>query len=104
MVSLAALWLPILVSAVIVFIASNILWMALPFWHRADYKKLPDEAGLLATLKNASPGQCMAIGMDWKTATPEQREAAHKGPAALLFVRNPSGFNFAKTVSLYFLY
>ena len=34
MVPLSSLWLPILVSAVFVFIASNVLWMALPFWHR----------------------------------------------------------------------
>jgi hypothetical protein len=33
MVSLTALWLPILLSAVIVFIAS----------HKNDYRKLPDE-------------------------------------------------------------
>ena len=31
-VSLGSLWLPTLLSAVFVFIASNILWMALPFW------------------------------------------------------------------------
>ena len=41
-VPLSMLWIPILVSAVFVFITANLLWMALPFWHRSDYKKLPD--------------------------------------------------------------
>lgn len=49
MVALSSLWLPILVSAVIVFIASNVLWMALPFWHR-DYGKLPDEKTVIDAL------------------------------------------------------
>jgi hypothetical protein len=41
MIPLSALWLPIVVSAVAVFVVANILWMALPFWHRSDYKHLP---------------------------------------------------------------
>ena len=36
MVSILALWLPILVAAVIVFVASSILHMVLPY-HRSDY-------------------------------------------------------------------
>jgi hypothetical protein len=41
MVSLSALWLPIVLSAVIVFIASSIMHMVLPY-HRGDYQPLPD--------------------------------------------------------------
>ncbi len=52
MVSLTALWLPILLSAVIVFVASSIIHMVLPY-HRSDYQKLPDEDKLLATLRAA---------------------------------------------------
>ncbi len=52
MVSLTALWLPILLSAVIVFIASSIIHMVLPY-HRSDYRQLPDEDKLLATLRAA---------------------------------------------------
>ncbi len=36
MVALQALWLPILLSAVIVFVGSSIIHMALP-WHKNDY-------------------------------------------------------------------
>jgi len=40
MVPLSALWLPILLSAVIVFVASSIIHMVLPY-HRSDYQQLP---------------------------------------------------------------
>ena len=50
MIGLGALWLPILLSAVIVFIASSIIHMG-PFWHRGDYPKLPNEDGVLNALR-----------------------------------------------------
>jgi len=52
MVPLAALWLPILLSAVIVFIASSIMHMFLPY-HKSDYRQLPEEDKLLAALRSA---------------------------------------------------
>ncbi len=54
MVPLAALWLPIVVSAVIVFVASSIMHMVLPY-HRNDYRQLPDEEKVLTTLRASSP-------------------------------------------------
>src|SRR5208337_4573422 len=53
MVPLAALWLPIIVSAVFVFIASFIMHMVLPY-HRGDYGQLPDEDKVLAALRAAA--------------------------------------------------
>jgi hypothetical protein len=53
MVPLAALWLPIVLSAVIVFIASSILHMVLPY-HRSDYAQLPDEDKIMAALRPAN--------------------------------------------------
>ena len=52
-----ALWLPILLSAVIVFIASSIIHMVLPY-HRSNYKKLPDEDNIRKSLRalNLTPG------------------------------------------------
>jgi len=42
MVPLTTLWLPILVSAVVVFVASSIMHMVLAY-HKSDYRRLPDE-------------------------------------------------------------
>jgi hypothetical protein len=52
MVPLSALWLPIILAAVIVFVASSIMHMLLPY-HRGDYKRLPDEDRVLAALRPA---------------------------------------------------
>ncbi len=50
MVYLTALWLPIVLSAVFVFIVSSIIHMVLPY-HRSDYKKLPNEESLLDAIR-----------------------------------------------------
>ena len=42
MVPLSSLWLPILVAAVLVFLASSVIHMVLPI-HKTDWKKVPDE-------------------------------------------------------------
>ena len=49
------LWLPILVSAVVTFVASAIIWMAFK-WHNSDYKKAADEETVRAALNGAEPG------------------------------------------------
>ena len=57
MVSLTALWLPILLSAVIVFVASSIIHMVLGY-HKSDYRPLPNEPAVLDALRAAgvTPG------------------------------------------------
>jgi hypothetical protein len=54
------LWAPILLSAVLCFIASALIWMVLPF-HKHDYKAMPREKedALMQAVKSAglSPGQ-----------------------------------------------
>ncbi len=52
MVPLTALWLPNLLSAIIVFVASSIIHMVLPY-HRSDYQRLPEEDKFLAALRAA---------------------------------------------------
>ncbi len=51
MVYVTALWLPILLSTVLVFIASSIIHIVLPY-HRSDHKKLPNEEKLLEAMRN----------------------------------------------------
>ena len=54
MVSLVVLWMPILLSAVIVFVASSIIWMATPL-HKHDYKNPGDkEDSIISMLKSAA--------------------------------------------------
>ena len=49
MISIFSLWLPILLSAVIVWIGGAILWMVFPH-HKTDFKGLPDEEAARAAL------------------------------------------------------
>ncbi|MGD0183146.1 MAG: hypothetical protein ABSC15_25325 [Terriglobales bacterium] len=53
MVPLAALWLPIVLSAVIVFIASSIMHVLLKY-HQSDCYQIPDEDKFLALLRPAN--------------------------------------------------
>ena len=62
MVPVTSLWLPILVSAVIVFVASSIIHMVLPF-HRKDYKPVPSEDGVMDALRRFGipPGDYLSL-------------------------------------------
>jgi hypothetical protein len=104
MVSLNALWLPILVSAVGVFIASNLFHMAIPAWHRGDYGKLDNEKAFLDALASTKSGQYIAPHVNWGKLSPEERDAMMAKPMAFALVRNPAKFSFPKTLGLYFLY
>ena len=50
MVGLFALWLPILLSAVFVFIVSSVIHMVSP-WHKSDYPKLESEDKMMEVLR-----------------------------------------------------
>ena len=60
MTDLMALWLPILVSAVIVFAVSSVIHMFTP-WHAGDYPKIPNEDRVMDALRplNIPPGDYM---------------------------------------------
>jgi len=53
MAFLANLWLPIVLSAVIVFVASSLMHMLLKY-HQSDYRQLPNEENVRATLRAAN--------------------------------------------------
>ncbi len=55
---LSELWMPILISGAIVWIASALLHMVVPH-HKGEWKGLPNEDALLAALKGVAPGQYM---------------------------------------------
>jgi uncharacterized membrane protein (DUF485 family) len=98
------LWLPILVSAVLVLIASNILWMLLPFWHRKDYGKLPQEGQVLDALASTPSGQYIAPCVEWGKLSAAEKAALQSRPSAMLLVRNPNRFSFGQALVVYFLY
>jgi hypothetical protein len=106
MTSLAALWLPILLSAVFVFVASSLIHMVLQ-WHKGDYRKLADEAGVLASLRQhgIAPGQYMfpCAGSMKEFGTPEMQAKLAQGPVGTLLVRGPGSMNMGKALGQWFV-
>ena len=104
MVSIPELWLPILVSTVLVFVASNVVWMALPH-HKSDASRLPDEAAALEVLgkQGLKPG---LYRFPWANSMAEMKDPAfveklNKGPVALLTVIPSGPFNMARSLGLW---
>jgi len=93
MVPITALWLPILLSAVIVFVASSIFHMVLPF-HKSDYRKLPEEEKVTDVLRAAdvTPGPIYHFPHTThkEMKSPEAVEKFKRGPVGLLTIF-PSG-------------
>jgi hypothetical protein len=93
MVPISVLWLPILLSAVIVFVASSILHMVLPY-HKSDYRKLPEEEKVVDALRAAGVTPGPAYHFPHTThkemKSPEVVEKFKRGPIGLLTVI-PSG-------------
>jgi|SRR5579872_3763481 len=92
MVSLAALWLPIVLSAVIVFIASSIMHVVLKY-HQSDCRQIPDEDKILASLRpaNLKPGLYIfpyCLPKDMKS--PAAVEKYKQGPVGFMTIM-PSG-------------
>ncbi|HUJ52224.1 MAG TPA: hypothetical protein VLX08_01595 [Steroidobacteraceae bacterium] len=93
MASLAALWLPILASAVIVFVASSVIHMA-PLWHRGDYPRMPREAEALEALRPLAipPGDYFIprAGSMKEMRSSDFKEKLNRGPVVVLTVM-PNG-------------
>jgi len=87
MVPLASLWLPILVSAVMAFLASWIVHMFLPL-HRGDFAKLPNEDAVLDAMRslNIPTGQYLApyANTPAQMQQPEYLAKRKRGPTFFL--------------------
>lgn len=106
MVPLTALWLPILLSAVIVFVASSIIHMVLPY-HRSDYRKLPDEDKVLATLRAAglTRGLYMFPHCTHKDMkSPAIAEKQKQGPVGTLTIFPTGPINMPRYLAMWFAY
>ena len=88
--SVAALWLPILLSAVGVFVASSVIHMLVQ-WHKGDYHAFANEDAVRAAIRagTPSPGQYVVpYCADHKLLrTPEFQQKFAEGPVAFATVR-----------------
>jgi hypothetical protein len=107
MTGLSALWLPILLSAVFVFVASSIIHMLSP-WHKSDYPKVPDEDKVMEALRAFSipPGDYMMPRPSSRQdmSSPEFTEKRKKGPVMIFTVMPNDSMSMGRNFSLWFLY
>lgn len=104
-VDLTSLWLPILLSAIAVFIGSSLIWMVIQ-WHNSDWRKLPDEEAARRALKGAAPGHyTMPHAADNKARqAPEWQEKFREGPSAMMVVFSPGPSAMGKQLVQWFVY
>jgi hypothetical protein len=100
------LWIPVLLSAVMVFVASSVMHMVLPY-HRSDYKKLPDEDKVLGALRSAG----LSRGVYWfphstfkDMKSPEMQEKFKQGPVGTITVFPTGPVNMPKQLAIWFVY
>ena len=106
MVPLTALWLPIVLSSIIVFVASSIMHMLLPY-HRGDYRQLPEENKLLAALRGAGLQKGLYIfpfGTHKEMKSPAMIEKYKQGPVGMLTVFPSGPPAMAKYLGLWFAF
>ena len=107
MTPIGSLWLPILLSAVIVFLLSNVLHMVLPY-HRSDYKKVPKEDDVMAAMRpfDIPAGDYMMPGPDSMAAMrdPAFLERRRKGPVAVMTVMPGGPMSMGSNLAQWFVY
>ncbi len=107
MVSLMSLWLPILLSAVLVFVVSSLIHMLLKY-HNTDFGKVPNEDQVMDALRSAgvTPGDYVipyAESMD-AMKTPEFIAKMTKGPVAFVTVTENGPPAMGKSLAQWFVY
>lgn len=107
MVPIVSLVLPILVAAVLVFLASSVMHMVLTY-HRSDFRKLPAEADIQEALRkfNIPPGDYMLPcgGSPDAMKRPEFVEAMTRGPVAIMTVLPSGPPSMGASLALWFVY
>ena len=107
MVPLTSLWVPILLSAVMVFVASSISHMVLRF-HRKDYRKVPAEDDVMDALRRFGipPGDYMLPCPETpeRMRSPEFADKMKKGPVAMVTVMESGVPSMGKSLALWFVY
>jgi len=107
MAMITMLWLPILLSSVIVFVASSIIHMASP-WHKSDYPKMPNEDKVMDALRPLAipPGNYMIPRPSTREEmkSPEYKEKIKKGPVMMLTVWPNGPMSMGHALILWFLY
>lgn len=85
--TIVTLWLPILVSAIVMFIAGSVIWMAMP-WHKSDWSKTADEEAVREALRSTKPGMYTVPNVTDRAdfEKPDVKQKLIEGPQAFITV------------------
>jgi len=107
MTDLLSLWQPILVSTVIVFLASWIIHM-MPLWHKNDFPAMPQEDAVMNAMRpfNIPPGDYMVprCKSNADMNSPEFMEKMKRGPVVFMTVMPNGPIQMGKTLIMWFIY
>lgn len=108
MTVLHALWLPILLSSVFVFLASSVIHMVLPWWHNSDALKVQNEDKVMDAMRPFAipPGDYMVprCSSMQEMRAPGFKEKMNKGPVVVMTVLENGNPGIGKSLVLWFLY
>jgi hypothetical protein len=107
MVSLGSLWLPIVLSAVLVFITSSLIHMVLKY-HASDYQPLPNEDAVRSAIRAGNPKPAQYIlpycpGMK-EMNSPEMQKKFVEGPVAVMNLRRPGPPGMGPSLGQWFVF
>ena len=104
---LLSLWLPILLSAAVVWIVSAIVWMALPH-HKSDFIGLPDEDAFVEYIRKSGikPGNYVFPDFRKREAMKSEKvsKAIEEGPIGHLSLWRPPLTMGGKMVATFVVY
>ena len=107
MVTIAALWLPIVLSAVLIFIVSSVIHMMSP-WHKNDYPKLTNQDQVMEVLRplNIPPGDYFIPRPDTREQMrdPAFLEKVKRGPVMVFTVLPQGGISVGKNLIAWLVY
>jgi len=107
MTGLHLLWLPILLSSVVVFAVSSLVHMVLP-WHKNDYPKMPKEDEAMEALRPLAipPGDYMVPRPSSRQAlrSPEFLEKVNQGPVMVVTMMPNGMMSMGRSLTLWFVY
>ena len=105
MTGLSALWVPILLSAVLVFVASSLIHMASP-WHQSDYPKMPNEDQVMDALRPLAipPGDYFFPRPSTRDdmRSPAFAEKMKNGPVMVITVMPNGPISMGRNLALWF--
>jgi hypothetical protein len=106
-VTLGALWEPIVLSAVLVFIVSSLVHMVLKY-HASDYRVLPNEDAVRAAIRAGNPEPRQYIIPYCKemkdVESPEMKQKFLEGPVGVLNLKRPGLVSLGTNLGQWFVF